>query len=236
MAFSCSKRLLPLQRRLFCLHLLPPFEFGGSLCKRPRNISNEILQGILFSNRSLDWLPTFDALLFEIFLLSLCLVLNSFLSTMMVLRIPVMSACVHAKMSALALRKFHNSFLKCSGKGSSGLLRFFLSFANRVILCGESDFTMAKLRVSVLERGCSPVVISNGTSSTDQERFPKNPKRGDFCIYSGGFDGRVLLLMQYFCLSFLPLDEYQLNLPFLSLCLSPDAKVALNLWLLGSGL
>nr|GFB08219.1 hypothetical protein [Tanacetum cinerariifolium] len=58
---------------------------------------------------------------------------------MMVLGIPVMSACVYAKMSALALSKFRNSFLKCSvgypffvdGKGPSGLLCFLPSFANR---------------------------------------------------------------------------------------------------------
>ncbi|GKE53625.1 hypothetical protein Tco_1488781 [Tanacetum coccineum] len=48
------------------------------------------------------------------------------------------------------------------------------------ILCGESDFTMTKLRVSVLERGCSPIVISNRTSPTDQERFLENPTRGVF--------------------------------------------------------
>ncbi|GJZ57936.1 hypothetical protein Tco_0613430 [Tanacetum coccineum] len=49
-------------------------------------------------------------------LIQLVLGLNGFSSTMMVLGIPVMSACVYAKMSALALSKFRNSFLKCSGK------------------------------------------------------------------------------------------------------------------------
>ncbi|GJV89165.1 hypothetical protein Tco_1533103 [Tanacetum coccineum] len=36
-----------------------------------------------------------------------------FLFDQMVLGIPVMSACVHAKMSALALSRFRNSFLRC---------------------------------------------------------------------------------------------------------------------------
>nr|GEX57034.1 reverse transcriptase domain-containing protein [Tanacetum cinerariifolium] len=87
----------------------------------------------------------------------LCSVLNVFSSTIMVLGIHVISACIHAKMSALALSKFqflsclhakmsalslskfHNSFLKCyagypffaDGKGPSCLLCFFPSFANR---------------------------------------------------------------------------------------------------------
>ncbi|GKF06585.1 hypothetical protein Tco_0037253 [Tanacetum coccineum] len=129
------------------------------------------------------------------------------------------------------------------------------------ILCGESDFTMTKLRVSVLERGCSPIVISNGTSPMDQECFPENPTKGitshvlllsmytrpTFLPNTAALmitgvlltlvtGGNVLLLAQYFCLSCLPLRRYQLTLPSLSLCLSPNAKVALNLWLLGSGL
>nr|GFA37823.1 hypothetical protein [Tanacetum cinerariifolium] len=106
----------------------------------------------------------------------LCLVLNGFSSTMMVLGIPIMSACVHAKMSALALRKFLSSQLGIlSLLMVRVLLAFFVSspsFANR-----EYDFTMTKLRVSVLERGCSPIVISNETSPTNQERFPENPTR-----------------------------------------------------------
>nr|GEW64036.1 hypothetical protein [Tanacetum cinerariifolium] len=138
------------------------------------------------------------------------------------------------------------------------------------ILCGKSNFTMTKLRFYVLKRGCSAILISNGSFPTDQERFPENPIRG-FRVYFGGFDGRVqflkpmfidnlacasavhvyssyfsseyrrfydnwcvLLLAQYFFLSYLPHGVYESTLPTLSLCRSPNAKVALNLWLLGS--
>ncbi|GKF83702.1 hypothetical protein Tco_0248600, partial [Tanacetum coccineum] len=48
------------------------------------------------------------------------------------------------------------------------------------ILCEESDLTIMKLRVSVLERRESPIVISNVTSPMNQERSPENPTRGVF--------------------------------------------------------
>nr|GEY07723.1 hypothetical protein [Tanacetum cinerariifolium] len=42
----------------------------------------------------------------------------------------------------------------------------------------ESNLTITKLRVSVLEKGASPTVISNETLPMDQERSPENPTRG----------------------------------------------------------
>ncbi|GKC07202.1 hypothetical protein Tco_0998812 [Tanacetum coccineum] len=82
----------------------------------------------------------------------------------MVLGIPVISACVHAKTSVFDFRRY-----------LSGPLRSLIG-----ILCGESDLTITKLRVSVLERGAYPIVISNETSPTDQERSPENHTRGVF--------------------------------------------------------
>nr|GEV88227.1 hypothetical protein [Tanacetum cinerariifolium] len=45
------------------------------------------------------------------------------------------------------------------------------------ILCGESDLTITKLRDFVLEKGVSPIAISNETSPMDHEHSPENPTR-----------------------------------------------------------
>ncbi|GJT15655.1 hypothetical protein Tco_0874361 [Tanacetum coccineum] len=47
-------------------------------------------------------------------------------------------------------------------------------------LCGELDLPITKLRVSVLEKGASPIVISKETSLMGQECSPKNPTSGTF--------------------------------------------------------
>ncbi|GJR76366.1 hypothetical protein Tco_0088731 [Tanacetum coccineum] len=113
---------------------------------------------------------------------SLCSMLKGFPSTIMVLRIPIISACVHAKTYAFDFKSddtTEDPFFVC-GRYLSGPLRSFISFAYRNILCEESDLTITKLRISVLERGVSPIVISNGTSPMDQERSLENPTRGVF--------------------------------------------------------
>ncbi|GKA70103.1 hypothetical protein Tco_0776167 [Tanacetum coccineum] len=48
------------------------------------------------------------------------------------------------------------------------------------ILDGESDLTMTKLRVSLLARKGSPIVISKGISPLDQYFSPENTIRGTF--------------------------------------------------------
>nr|GEV49087.1 putative ribonuclease H-like domain-containing protein [Tanacetum cinerariifolium] len=62
-----------------------------------------------------------------------------------------------------------------------GPLRSFIGFICRKYSSDpvfESDFTITKLRVSVLEKGASLIVISNETSPTDQERSLENPTIG----------------------------------------------------------
>ncbi|GKG14947.1 hypothetical protein Tco_0354547, partial [Tanacetum coccineum] len=58
-------------------------------------------------------------------------------------------------------------------------------------LCGELDLTIAKPRVSVLEKGASPIVISKGTSSMGQECSPEN-------LTSGTFESTLDALMEGF--------------------------------------
>ncbi|GJV14035.1 hypothetical protein Tco_1359358 [Tanacetum coccineum] len=101
------------------------------------------------------------------------------------LGILVISAYVHAKTSVFdfnSVDETEDPFF-VYGKYLSGPLRSFISFVcqNTVpIPFLESDLTITKLRVYVLERGASPIAISNGTSPMDQERSPENPTRGVF--------------------------------------------------------
>ncbi|GKF92561.1 hypothetical protein Tco_0279280, partial [Tanacetum coccineum] len=48
------------------------------------------------------------------------------------------------------------------------------------ILYRKSDLMMTKLRVSLLVRGGSPIVISRGISPLNQDFSPENPIRGTF--------------------------------------------------------
>ncbi|GJR48318.1 putative ribonuclease H-like domain-containing protein [Tanacetum coccineum] len=100
----------------------------------------------------------------------LCSVLNGFPSTMMVLRILVMSACVHVKMSALALSKFHNSFLKCSGncfpmdacRSQCFFLQYHHSWGNPEILLQDH---------AVVDSGCSSHMTGNKAYLSDYTRL-----------------------------------------------------------------
>ncbi|GJT43141.1 hypothetical protein Tco_0951856 [Tanacetum coccineum] len=57
---------------------------------------------------------------------------------------------------------------------------FCIVFLPSNILDGESNLTMTKLRVSLLARKWSPIVISRGISPLDQDFSPENPISGTF--------------------------------------------------------
>ncbi|GJU47989.1 hypothetical protein Tco_1217544 [Tanacetum coccineum] len=101
--------------------------------------------------------------------------------------IPVMSEWVYAKTSALDFKRFLSFSLKFFGSYfsmitvcSGFLLLLCWTHALRTRLCGELDLTITKLRISVLQKGASPIVISKGTSPMGQECSPENPISGTF--------------------------------------------------------
>ncbi|GKE91872.1 hypothetical protein Tco_1572967 [Tanacetum coccineum] len=104
---------------LSCPRLLLPFGYDGSLCRRPGSTLGRIPRMTLPSNRSRAEGPRLRLFcligLLWLYLFSLCSVLKGFPSTIMVLGIPVISTRVHAKTSALVLRRFRNLSLKCFG-------------------------------------------------------------------------------------------------------------------------
>ncbi|GKB93390.1 hypothetical protein Tco_0979527 [Tanacetum coccineum] len=136
----------------------------------------------LISSSTLTWIASFlsGARLFFI----MCSVLKGFSPIIMVLRIPIMWAQVHAKTSAFAFRRSRNFILVlvrsclpitivCSGYLSFTMILSLAStqlsilFLSNNRLCWELDLTMAKLRISVLMKGLSPIVISKGALTDD---------------------------------------------------------------------
>ncbi|GJZ20504.1 hypothetical protein Tco_0557094 [Tanacetum coccineum] len=102
----------------------------------------------------------------------------------MVLRILVISACVHAKTSAFDFKSIdvtEDPFLVC-GMYPSGPLCSFVNFVYREY-SSDSFFVRPynnEVKSFCPREGSSPIVISNGTSPMDQKRSPVNPTRGVF--------------------------------------------------------
>ncbi|GJW06053.1 hypothetical protein Tco_1568476, partial [Tanacetum coccineum] len=102
--------------------------FGFSFTLIDQNLSKAVMlrsgpKPLLFCFIGLTWLYSF----------CLCSVLKGFSSTIMVLGIPVISACVYAKTSAFDFKCIdatEDPFLVC-GKYVSGPLRSFISFVCR---------------------------------------------------------------------------------------------------------
>nr|GEW07928.1 hypothetical protein [Tanacetum cinerariifolium] len=113
---------------------------------------------------------------------------------MMVLRIPVMFACVHAKMSALALNKFPGYPFFADGKGPFGLL-----FSSPAL---PTENTVLTSFFGLIQR--------------TKNAFLKN-LQGGFRVYSDGFDGRDQFFEAMFVdnLHVIPLSMYT-HLTFLS--------------------
>nr|GEV07136.1 hypothetical protein [Tanacetum cinerariifolium] len=155
--FSSTMMVLKIPVMSTCVHAKMSALALRKFCNSFLKCSGNCFSMVTIYSGYLSFIMVFSSVSSHMGILSLLMFmlgLEWFSSTMMVLKIPVMSTCVHAKMSALALRKFCNSFLKCSGNCFSmvtiysGYLSFIMVFSSVSSHMGILSLLMMHTRAS----------------------------------------------------------------------------------------